>query len=70
MNYRPLIEKIVTKHTAPALTVSLRDIIDLIEAETGQRPSTNTVSYILRELGIDTDGGHVWAYRHNKERHE
>jgi len=62
MNYREIISEFVQDNTAPALTVSLRDIIDEIEQRTGKKPSTNTISYILGEMGYKTKDKrrHVW----------
>jgi hypothetical protein len=63
MNYRDIISEIVEDNTAPALTLSLRDIIDEIKKRTGSQPSTNTISYILGEMGYKTrdKGKHVWV---------
>ena len=67
MNYRAIIKEVTDSNTAPALTVSLRDIIDEIEKRTGKTPSTNTVSYILREMGFATKdkGKKVWIRMSN-----
>ena len=60
-----IIKDIAEKHTSPAITLSTRDIQNLIYLKTGEMPNTELISDSLRRIGLGAKG-HKWIWNWKK----
>ena len=61
-----LIKEIAARNTGTAITLSIREIQELVKKETGETPNAIHIASALRTSGLDIVGKRRgWFYRHN-----